>query len=169
MRFPTQTLKAGLLIVSGLCLAACAERSQQSGGEMIEGTPTLEHAPDAAPEASSPPDGAEQKLSNAGSYLVSYVTHPLPIPLNEMFTIEFWVRPMLLDISEIEELEIEVDARMPHHHHGMYRVPRVNKLGGAGHYEAEGMLFHMPGYWEIYFDISHEGVTERAQFSVEID
>jgi hypothetical protein len=31
------------------------------------------------------------------------------------------------------------------------------------------MLFHMPGYWELYFDLSREGIMERAQGAVTLE
>ncbi len=60
---------------------------------------------------------------------------------------------------------LEVDGRMPLHRHGMNQVPRVGS-GPAGGFQVDGMLFHMPGDWVLYFDITREGVTERAQFDV---
>lgn len=129
---------------------------------------TSSAAPAPAPAMSKPPADAQQTLSNAGSFVVMYVTDPAPIPLNDMFAIDFWVQPMVAEGTAVKQLEIAVDARMPHHRHGMYRVPKVEALPD-GHFRATGMLFHMPGYWEIYFDITNKGVTERAQFSVEID
>ena len=145
------------VLVGCAILMGCAKRA---GDEVVSTS-----APPIA-EASAP-ENAAASPSNAGTYHVSYVTHPSPIPMNEPFAIEFWVESAA-GTALGDSLHVEVDGRMPHHHHGMYRVPIVQKLG-PGHYQADGMLFHMPGYWEIYFDIRHEGVTERAQFSVEID
>jgi len=59
------------------------------------------------------------------------------------------------------DLELSVDAAMPEHGHGMNRVPRIET--GDGHFRAEGLLFHMPGKWELYFDVTQGAVTERAQ------
>jgi hypothetical protein len=161
---------AGLWLSAGVWPAGCAERTQNAGGDVTAGAaPSIDENVPAAVAQLEPPSGAEQKLSNAGSYVVSYVTHPHPIPMNEMFAIEFWVSPTETGQALTDAMRVDVDARMPHHHHGMYRVPLIRLMGGSGHYEAVGMLFHMPGYWEIYFDITHDGVTERAQFSVEID
>jgi hypothetical protein len=59
------------------------------------------------------------------------------------------------------DVELSVDAAMPEHGHGMNRVPRIE--AGDGHFRAEGLLFHMPGKWELYFDVTQGAVTERAQ------
>jgi hypothetical protein len=42
-------------------------------------------------------------------------------------------------------------------------------LPAPGAYRVDGMLFHMPGYWELYFDLSREGVMERAQGAVTLE
>lgn len=156
----TATSRAIILGVLCMLVCACAPRADEHNAPHV--------AQQAAAKPTAPPADAKQSLSNAGAYLVSYVTEPSPIPLNEAFAIRFWVEPMMADHSAVDELEVAVDARMPEHHHGMYRQPKVKSLGD-GAFEATGMLFHMPGYWELYFDITHAGVTERAQFPIEID
>lgn len=149
------------IVLFGLLLAGCEPRSHMAGEDISEGS-----VPNSAQD--TPPADAKECVSNAGNYVVHFVTTPDPIPLNEMFSIRFWVTPKSADDAATDALDIAVDARMPQHHHGMYRQPKVTSLGG-GCYEATGLLFHMPGYWELYFDISHAGMTERAQAPVEID
>ncbi len=55
---------------------------------------------------------------------------------------------------------VAVDATMPDHKHGMNYAPTIVSLGN-GRYRAEGMLFHMPGTWEVAFDVRSDGETER--------
>ena len=57
---------------------------------------------------------------------------------------------------------------MPEHGHGMNRVPRIEAKGG-GRFRAEGLLFHMPGKWELYFDVTRGALTERAQADVHLE
>ena len=64
--------------------------------------------------------------------------------------------------------DLRVDAAMPHHGHGMNVAPTV-KSTGRGEFRAEGMLFHMPGYWELYFDAVEAGRLERAQGTVTLE
>jgi cytochrome c peroxidase len=45
---------------------------------------------------------------------------------------------------------LKVDASMPEHRHGMNYAPTVKKLG-PGRWQAEGLMFHMPGKWELVF------------------
>jgi cytochrome c peroxidase len=45
---------------------------------------------------------------------------------------------------------LKIDATMPEHRHGMNYAPTVKKLG-PGRWQAEGLMFHMPGRWEFVF------------------
>ena len=64
--------------------------------------------------------------------------------------------------------EVFVDAAMPSHGHGMNTRPRVQRNADGTH-TARGLLFHMAGHWELYFDITAGDVTERAQFGLELE
>lgn len=81
----------------------------------------------------------------------------------------YWLPVGEIRVSEPFDLEIcltvsgatpeggvlEVDAVMPAHGHGMNYRSEVQLLE-PGHFIAEGMLFHMPGKWEIRFDFVRE-------------
>ena len=108
---------------------------------------------------------AKTVVSNGGTYSVSFETTPAAIPMNEPFTVVFRVSPK--SGGAPGEPKVEIDARMPAHGHGMNRVPKVTRLAD-GTVKAEGLLFHMPGHWELYVDITQGGVTERAQFDVHL-
>ena len=63
---------------------------------------------------------------------------------------------------------VRVDAHMPEHRHGMnYRAVVVEQ--GQGHYRAEGLMFHMPGRWELLFDLRGGGRTDRITSNVALD
>jgi hypothetical protein len=108
-----------------------------------------------------------RRLETAGHrFAVIYRVRPDPIPLNEPFAIDVMVFDD--DGSIVADAQLSVDARMPHHRHGMIVEPKVimHETGGA---RVEGMLFHMPGRWELYFDITRHGRTERAQDIIMLD
>ena len=115
----------------------------------------------------SPParGGSGRLESNAGSYAVSFESTPRPIPLNQPFDLKFTVKSKTKAASA---LSVEVDARMPAHRHGMSRTPKLTSLPDGG-YLAQGLMFHMPGRWELYFDITEGGRTERAQVDVDLE
>ncbi|MBL8879854.1 MAG: FixH family protein, partial [Phycisphaerales bacterium] len=149
--------KATCLVVVTLVIAAGCESTRPA-----RSTDT--------PSASSkkPPSAARglkgnihSAKSDDGRYELSYSTSPDPLPLNEMFSIEV----ALLDTSTgappaAPDLALTVDARMPEHQHGMNVTPKVENLGD-GRFKVSRMLFHMPGYWELYFDIVVAGVAAR--------
>ena len=49
---------------------------------------------------------------------------------------------------------------MPEHKHGMNYRPTIVSLG-SGRYRVEGMVFHMPGRWELAFDVRAGEESER--------
>jgi hypothetical protein len=126
-------------------------------------------APEPEPEPPKPPawDDAATLVSNAGHYVVRYRTEPAPIPWGDPFTLEVWV----LDAeggAPVGDVALSVDAAMPEHGHGMNRVPKVTR-GAEERFDVAGMLLHMPGRWELYFDITRGALTERAQVEVELE
>ena len=106
--------------------------------------------------------GPREVASNGGGYTVVFRPSPDPIPMNQVFDIGFTVRSRGAAVASVE-----VDARMPAHGHGMNRVPKIVKQAD-GSFKAEGLLFHMPGHWELYFDLTQGGRTERAQVDVDL-
>ena len=55
---------------------------------------------------------------------------------------------------------VRVDAHMPEHRHGMNYKAQVVAASG-GRYQADGLMFHMPGRWELIFDVRSSGRTDR--------
>ena len=72
------------------------------------------------------------------------------IPLAQLFS----VRIKLCDGKVVDELR--VDAIMPAHQHGMNYTPTVTALG-ENLFEVDGMLFHMPGLWELQAGVTVGG------------
>jgi len=105
-------------------------------------------------------------VSNAGGYVVAYARpNRQPMPLNERFTLQVHLFDATKDAPlehPITDGKLIVDASMPEHMHGMNVRPTVTQ-NDDGSFTVDGMLLHMPGRWEVYFDMSRSGVTERAQ------
>lgn len=60
---------------------------------------------------------------------------------------------------------VAIDAQMPDHRHGMnYRTTILP--GGNGRYRVEGLLFHMPGRWELNFDVRSGEESERLSHDI---
>ncbi len=107
-------------------------------------------------------------MSNDGSYFVAYTRTPDPIPLNKMFTLSVSVGSAQDRARALTGIELHADAAMPEHDHGMNTRPKV-KTNPDGTFTVRGMLFHMPGRWELYLDVVRAGITERAQFEVRLE
>ena len=111
-------------------------------------------------------DGKSRTIqSNGGSFSVTFESTPNPIPMNALFDLTFKIAPQ--EPGRTPESTVVVDARMPAHFHGMTRAPKLGRLPD-GTYKAEGMLFHMPGHWELTFDVTQGGKTERAQADIDL-
>jgi len=136
--------------------------------EKISSVPN-QTSPEARPStASAPPVGRYGAVSNDESYYVTYTPNPDPIPLNRMFELSVWVCSAKDRSRSLSEIELRADAAMPEHDHGMNTKPKV-RANADGSFTVRGMLFHMPGRWELYLDVVRAGVTERAQFEIQLE
>lgn len=151
------------------CSGGDQSSGQAAGDGGAKSTASVSSAPATATHAT--PDLADFPLtvtSNDGAFLVACRPAPDPIPLNQPFSLEL----LVLDAADRRpvgsSLSIVVDADMPDHRHGMNTQPVVSRRQD-GSCRVEGMLFHMPGYWEIYVDLERDGVIERAQFPVNLE
>lgn len=110
--------------------------------------------------ASAQPDScstrSESPRAQAGRYAVHLRASPQPA-VGRHFAVLFLVCG---PAGAAEPDAVTVDARMPKHGHGMNYRPTVAALGG-GHYRAEGLMFHMPGEWELTFSVQDGGASER--------
>ena len=94
------------------------------------------------------------KRLESPQYVVAYRTAPAPVPMGRHFTVDIAVCPRA---GAAPPERVSLDARMPEHGHGMNYKALV-KPAGAGRFHAEGLMFHMPGRWELTFDV-HEGAS----------
>lgn len=117
------------------------------------------------PPTPRPWEGGRAVASNDGAWQVVYRSSPDPIPRGQTFSIDAWVFAPEAPDAPRSDVLLAVDAAMPEHGHGMNRVPKIEAKGG-GRFRAEGLLFHMPGKWELYFDVTRGPLTERAQTDV---
>jgi len=89
-------------------------------------------------------------------YMLALRPDPLRIEVGEPFALLLNVCTKGGDPAEL----VRVDATMPEHRHGMNYAPTL-KDKGEGRYRVEGLLFHMPGNWEVAFDVRSGGEVQR--------
>ncbi len=101
---------------------------------------------------------AGTRVESAG-FVLSYRTRPAAITLGEHFSLDYAVCPKA---GAAIPAMVSVDAWMPEHRHGMNYKASVTALGG-GRFRAQGLLFHMPGRWELVFEAGGERLSHRLQ------
>lgn len=109
-----------------------------------------------APDCRQP--GAGVAKAESGRYVVLYRTVPAKLAVSSHFALEIAVCPKP---GAAPARGLSVDATMPAHGHGMNYKAVVREVG-EGRYRAEGLLFHMPGRWQLVFDVRTADKGERV-------
>lgn len=93
-----------------------------------------------------------------------YRIDPSPLRVAQHFSMQFLLcrgqQPLKLD-------GFKVDALMPKHGHGMNYKADI-EIQHDGLVEASGLLFHMPGQWQIKVDLSYDGLTRQVKIDYPI-
>jgi hypothetical protein len=100
--------------------------------------------------------GGGRTLESA-RYAVKYRAAPDKIPMGQHFSLELAV---CANAGTPMPENMTVDAWMPAHRHGMNYKASIKEAPG-GRYRAEGLMFHMPGRWELIFELRVAGRTDR--------
>ena len=104
-----------------------------------------------------------QRIESKG-YVLAYRTEPPKIKIGEHFAVDL---VLCAKGHASAPATVRVDATMPEHRHGMNYRASVTRRGPHQH-RAEGLLFHMPGRWELSFDVKDAGSAERLTHSVTV-
>ncbi len=119
------------------------------------------------PPPKAPAPTERRQATGDALWEVVLTTDPDPIPGNEHFHVSLTLVPKTKDAGPRPEI-VAVDAYMPDHRHGMRTQPRFVK-GTDGRYRAEGLLFHMSGYWEIFVAVKTARGQEGLVFPVTLE
>jgi hypothetical protein len=122
----------------------------------------LAAAPAAAEPCAAPAGFAPAGRIESRDTVLLYRTVPPTIEVGKHFAVDAIV------CSRAVPSALRVDAQMPAHRHGMNYRARVAPQGD-GRYRAEGLLFHMPGKWQLVFDVERPGRTERLTADVLVE
>ena len=94
-------------------------------------------------------------------YMIAFRPEPMRIEVGEPFALIFNVCTKNGNPAEL----VAVEATMPDHKHGMNYRPTI-VAAGDGRYRAEGMVFHMPGRWEVAIDVRAGEESERLTHEI---
>ncbi|MGP1346667.1 MAG: hypothetical protein ACTS3F_08380 [Phycisphaerales bacterium] len=117
-----------------------------------------------------------EMLSNDRTYRITFEPEHAVIPRNRYFAARIEITPAD-GTAPAAPIALRVSGAMPQHEHGLNARPIVDEPGpdaepppspAASAFRVHGLLLHMPGRWELYFDITQSGITERAQCSIQL-
>ena len=89
---------------------------------------------------------------DGGIWTAWWRPEPAPIPVGAHFSVRF-------RLCGPPAGRIRVRGWMPDHRHGMNYRPAVTLDGPSG--AAEGLLFHMPGRWQLILDVRGAAGREK--------
>jgi hypothetical protein len=105
-----------------------------------------------------------QALAGDG-WQIAWRAAPSPVPVGRHFALDI---ALCAPAGQALPASLRVDATMPEHKHGMNYRPSIQPQG-AGLYRAEGLMFHMPGRWELVFEWRDAaGTTRRLAQSLSV-
>ncbi len=109
--------------------------------------------------------GSARTTVDGGRYTIAYATAPSPVVVGEHFRVDFAV---CAKAGAPAPQAVRIDANMPEHRHGMnYRAKVTSPRPGI--YRGEGLLFHMPGRWDLTFDVVAGGATQRLTSTMRVE
>lgn len=94
----------------------------------------------------------------AGAIEAAWTVNGAPMRIGHHFVLDVQLCPP-------DAVLLRVDAVMPEHGHGMNYRPSVTAVS-PGRWRAEGLLFQMPGSWELRLDVLAAGRTERLRQTI---
>ncbi|MCK5902821.1 MAG: hypothetical protein KAG28_06705 [Cocleimonas sp.] len=102
--------------------------------------------------------------SKGKRYTVEFSPNLSSIPLNQYFDLEVVVKGSTQQALN-HDIDLEIDAGMKAHNHGMNVKPIVKRLD-KGRFRIEGMLLHMSGDWFIRFTLRRSVMSDSAEVNL---
>lgn len=109
------------------------------------------------------PRTVEADAVTLGSEHVTLAVRPVPAPIvaGKMFALE-------IAVCRGSVRSLRIDAQMPAHRHGMNYAPEVSRRG-PGTWRAEGLMFHMPGHWQLTVEAETDAGRARLTQDLNIE
>jgi hypothetical protein len=112
----------------------------------------------AQPAADCPPPEAGAAVIEQAALRATWRAEPAPLAVSRPFALRIALCPARAEL-------VRVDATMPEHRHGMNYKVRLTPTG-AGQWTADGLVWHMPGRWELLLVARLDGQEQRLVQSV---
>ena len=108
---------------------------------------------------------AGRLLATGEGFRLLFAAHPAGIRIGDHFALDITVCPRP---GAAGPALLKVDADMPAHRHGMnYRA--TLQPHGEGRFQAQGLMFHMPGRWRFVFDVSDDRGSARLTREIDVE
>lgn len=108
--------------------------------------------------------GGAETLELESGMTLHYRIEPSPLRVAQHFSMQFRI---CKGGQTLKPDAFKVDALMPRHGHGMNYKADI-EIQQDGLVEARGMLFHMPGEWQIELYLSHDGLARQVKIDYQI-
>ncbi|GAA5508026.1 hypothetical protein [Novipirellula caenicola] len=116
----------------------------------------------------TPASFPNEVTSNGEAYVLSELdVLEEHIVINKPFSFSFILEEKSGRFPVDDEFTVNCEAVMPAHNHGMNYEPEIAILKG-GMVTVKGMVFHMPGEWQVHVDVTANAVTERSQWAINL-
>ncbi len=156
------------LWMAAVALAACG--GSQESHEGHQGHEGHDMAKAEAPMQAEPL--VREVKTQAGLYTVSFAAEPTTPGMGDLFSVSATVVDKYG--NPVETGEVLLNARMPHHNHGMETDPLMdpgacdddgdNCRHEGGVWKAEGFKLHMPGEWTVTIEVTGALGHDRTSF-----
>lgn len=114
--------------------------------------------------AACTPAFKDAQAVESARYILAWRTQPTPIAVGSHFALDLVICPKA---DAPPPQSVRIDAQMPEHRHGMNYKPGISRVvAEPSRFRATGLMFHMPGRWELVFDL---GGGERLTHSLVIN
>ena len=127
------------------------------GGPALAGALALLLAAGQAAACARPQGWTDGAQISGNLWTAWWRSEPATVPIGAHFVIGFHLCGPEID-------RIGIRGWMPDHRHGMNYRPAVTRNGSSG--TAEGLLFHMPGRWQLILDV--RGASGRESLTAEM-
>jgi hypothetical protein len=119
----------------------------------------------AAAEDGCPGEAQGFRRLETADAAIAYRWEPADLKVGQFFAVEVVACRVSGGAAPVGQ--IAVDATMPAHGHGMSYLPKAERVA-TGRWRFTGLMLHMPGTWQLTFDLVQGGKRTRLTYEVNL-